>query len=147
MKLRSYLILSFAALTVASAFGQTSSAPQSQSRTTEHGLTKFDLDFPGGTPGELVAAIQKAMGRPLNVIVPTEFASHLLPPLKMSSVDVAQLFQALVLASQDTRFNNGMQEAVYNGFETDGKPPTDDSVWYFFVRERHQQYQSRFYLL
>src|SRR6185503_4992665 len=88
MKLRSYLILSFAALTVASAFGQTSSAPQSQSRTTEHGLTKFDLDFPDGTPGALVAAIQKAMGRPLNVIVPTEFASHLLPPLKMSSVDV-----------------------------------------------------------
>lgn len=38
----------------------------------ESNLTKFNLDFSGGTPKELVAAIQKAMGRPLNVIVPEE---------------------------------------------------------------------------
>jgi hypothetical protein len=29
-------------------------------------LTSFDLDFPGGTPGELVAAIRKASRIPLN---------------------------------------------------------------------------------
>src|SRR2546422_3945761 len=56
-------------------------------------LTKFDLDFAGGTPKELVAAIQKASGRPLNAIVPEEFADTRLPALKMKNVDVEQLFQ------------------------------------------------------
>src|ERR1041385_5181360 len=36
------------------------------------GLTRFSLDFPGGTPRELAAAIQKASGKPLNVIVPDD---------------------------------------------------------------------------
>src|ERR1035437_7428839 len=35
-------------------------------------LTKFNLDFPGGTPKELVAAIEKAMGKPLNVIISSD---------------------------------------------------------------------------
>src|SRR5271165_6524870 len=42
-------------------------------------LIRFNLDFQGGTPNELVAAIQKAMGRPLNAIVPEELASTKLP--------------------------------------------------------------------
>src|SRR2546421_8468407 len=60
------------------------------------GLTRFDLDFLGGTPRELVAAIQKAMGRSLNAIVPDEFADVKLPALKMEHVNVPQLFDALV---------------------------------------------------
>src|SRR5512146_3341295 len=63
-------------------------------------LTQFSLDFPGGTPKELVAAIEKAMGRPLNVIIPEELASTKLPALKMSGVTVPQLFQALTAASR-----------------------------------------------
>src|SRR5438270_450417 len=58
-------------------------------------LSKFDLDFPGGTPKELVSAIQKSAGKPLNVIIPDEFADTRLPALKMKNVDVAQLFRAL----------------------------------------------------
>ena len=56
-------------------------------------LTRFSLDFPGGKPKELVAAIQKALGKPLNAIVPDEFADVKLPPLKMANVNAADLFR------------------------------------------------------
>src|ERR1035437_1050455 len=72
-------------------------------------LTKFNLDFPGGTPKELVAAIEKAMGKPLNAIIPTEDADLQMPPLKMNDVVVPQLFAALESASRKT------VEVVYPG--------------------------------
>ncbi|HTY88251.1 MAG TPA: hypothetical protein VMB80_12360 [Candidatus Acidoferrum sp.] len=58
-------------------------------------LTRFNLDFPGGTPGELLTAIQKEIGKPLNAIVYNEYAGAVIPPLKLKNVDVVQLFQAL----------------------------------------------------
>ena len=107
-------------------------------------LTRFSLDFPGGTPKDLVASIEKAMGRPLNVIVPEEVAGTELPALKMSGVTVPQLFQALTAASRKS-------EAVVSGFSpygpqsyqmantgfgfrqgSEGKP-TDDTIWYFYI--------------
>ena len=111
----------------------------------EAGPTKFSLDFPGGTPGELVAAIEKAMGRPLNAIIPDELANTRLPALKMNNVDVSQLFQALAAASRKS-------EAVISGTYGFGGPsnyqiattscgfrqgaegrPSDDTIWYFYV--------------
>jgi len=83
-------------------------------------LTKFDLDFPGGTPKELIAAIQKASGRPLNAIVPEEFADTQLPALKMKNVSVQQLFQALEKASLKTY--NGMHVSGY-GFQSGSIQP------------------------
>ena len=67
-------------------------APQNQPPA----LTKFNLDFPGGTPAELVKAIEKAMGKPLNAIIPDENADTKIPALKMSNVDVPHLFNAVV---------------------------------------------------
>jgi hypothetical protein len=61
-------------------------------------LTEFSLNFPGGTPQELVAAIQSAQGRPLNAIVPKEYSNIQLPALKMTHVNVSRLFQALALS-------------------------------------------------
>jgi len=114
-------------------------------------LTKFDLDFRGGTPRQLASAIEKAMGRPLNVIVPDEFADTKLPALKMNGVDVSQLFQALEAASQQTEVYvtgisySGMGGSQPNyqiarttyGFRTQGKI-SDDSVWYFSVEKPAQ---------
>src|SRR5437868_1937518 len=71
-----------------------------QSTGEQSTLTKFDLDFPGGPPKELVAAIQKASGRPLNAIVPDEFVDTNLPGLRMKNVNAPQLFEALTAASQ-----------------------------------------------
>jgi hypothetical protein len=115
-------------------------------------LTKFDLDFPGGTPGELVAAIQKATGRPLNAIVPAKFTDVRLPAFKMSSVDVLQLFVAMREASHETKtlvesadggggfggggFGGGRRiYEVQSGFMTDDPRPSDTSVWYFNVHD------------
>jgi hypothetical protein len=63
-------------------------------------LPKFDLNFPGGTPGELVAAISKASGHPLNAIIPREDEAVVLPPLRMRHVDVSQIFDALGVSSK-----------------------------------------------
>jgi hypothetical protein len=107
------------------------------------GLTKFNLDFPGGTPKELVAAIEKATGKPLNAIIPDEDADLQMPPLKMNDVVVPQLFKALELASikevkvvTGSYFTGSGNQESYStytsnyGFKTDGQP-TDSSVWYF----------------
>jgi hypothetical protein len=105
-------------------------------------LTKFSLDFPGGTPKQLVAAIEKAMGKPLNAIIPPEHADTRLPPLKMSNVDVRQLFQALELTSQKTEayvtpgYPGAYQQSRTSyGFRTQSQQFSDESIWYFYVEK------------
>ncbi len=108
-------------------------------------MTQFDLDFPGGTPAQLVKAIEKAMSKPLNAIIPTEDADVQLPPLKMNDVDVARLFQALETASvKQVRISYGTSLGGGNpaysiqnlscGFRTDGSV-SDNSVWYFHAEK------------
>ncbi len=113
----------------------------------EPSLIKFSLDFPGGTPKELVAAIEKATVRPLNAIVPDGLANTMLPALKMNNVDVSVLFQALAAASRKSEavvtsgggFGGPMNYQIANtacGFRqgTEGRP-TDDTIWYFYVEK------------
>ncbi len=99
-------------------------------------LTKFNLDFHGGTPKDLVVAIEAALGRNINVIVPEDLANTKLPALKMEHVDVSELFTAIARASrktevQRTSFGNYSQTETAYGFSTDGAP-SDDAIWYFF---------------
>ena len=111
-------------------------------------LTRFDLDFPGGTPQQLVSAIQKAMGRPLNAIVPDESADTRLPALKMNSVNAYQLFQALEQSSHKSEavttgtYSGGpgrMERSSYRiantsyGFRPGPGNISDDTIWYFYV--------------
>ena len=124
---------------------------QGKSGIEQTGLTRFNLDFPGGTPKELVAAIEKAMGRPLNAIIPEELAATRLPALRMNSVDVPQLFQALGAATRKSEavmsgsYYGGGAYGGFNNYETvqtgcgfrqgsEGKP-TDDTIWYFYVQK------------
>jgi hypothetical protein len=100
-------------------------------------FTKFNLDFPGGTPKQLVAAIEKATGKPLNAIIQDEDADTKLPTLKMSDVDISQLFQALGIASaRQVRYEdkNGNPQVidVSFGFKTAG-PMTDNAIWHFYA--------------
>jgi hypothetical protein len=113
-------------------------------------LTRFNLDFAGGSPQDLVAAIQKATGKPLNAIInDDDRSSTSIPPLKMNNVDVHELFAALTPASSKIeRIGNNQFQNGY-GFRTDGVP-TDDSVWYFFVERPVPKLtppSCRFYLL
>jgi hypothetical protein len=63
---------------------------------------KFDLDFPGGTPQQLVAAVEKATGEPLNAIIPDQDKDVTLPALKMRQVTVDDLFVAMEQGSRRT---------------------------------------------
>lgn len=117
---------------------------------TTSDLTRFDLDFPGGTPEELVRAIGQASGRPLNAIVPKEQAEVELPPLRMKGVTVPRLFEALKAASTRTVVTSMATFHLSYGFEICGTT-TDDSVWYFvydkpIVRPEHRFYQLAPYL-
>jgi hypothetical protein len=102
-------------------------------------LTKFNLDFAGGPPDLLVKAIEKATGKPLNIIIPNEDAQEDLPPLKMNDVDAPQLFVALEAASEKlVTFQYGLGNSYSTftrsyGFRTaDGpSPKSDASIWYF----------------
>ncbi len=102
-------------------------------------LTRFNLNFHGGTPKELRVAIEAALGRPLNAIVPPELADTKLPALQMNNVDVAQLFTALSSASRKqeyTRSGGGISSwNVSFGFRTSDNSPTDDSIWYFYAEK------------
>lgn len=113
-------------------------------------LSRFSLDFPGGTPKALVADIQKAMGKPLNAIVPDEYADMKIPPLKMSNVNVQQLFSALEQASKKTEayesssYSGGGQFGGYRainqiitsyGFQQGPGALTDDTIWYFHAEK------------
>ena len=104
-------------------------------------LTKFSLDFPGGPPVLLVKAIEKALGKPLNVIIPTEAAQEDLPPLKMNDVVVPQLFAALEVASRktvaySTGFGGGYSQMTTEyGFKTADGPLTDASIWTFHAEK------------
>src|SRR6185312_4256582 len=104
-----------------------------QAAPVEPQLTKFNLDFPGGSPKDLVAAIQKATGKPLNAILDTHIGDIQLPPLKMANVDVAELFDALSLATMHTETANGYSSTQAFTFKTNSRKPTDASVWYGWI--------------
>ena len=114
-------------------------------------LPRFDLDFKGGTPGELVKTTEKAMGKPLNTVIPDEYANMKLPAPSVKYITVAQLFEALQRATTKlecyawTDYINvnrdpqmGSPVTFYFdwnfrcGFKTDGTP-TENSIWCFFL--------------
>jgi len=109
--------------------------------TTDSNLTRFDLNFPGGTPKELVEAIEKTSRKPLNAIIPDELAKMRLPALKMNGVTAPQLFDALSAATAKTEtysyqvgFNLPPQQGQHlssYGFRTYG-PRGDDAIWHFY---------------
>ncbi len=150
MKIKSTLLIPIGMLLISTALSQpVPGLPQLPQRVpgvpvSKPGepLTRFDLDFPGGTPGELVAAIQKAMGRPLNAIVSDEHARVKLPALNMKNVNVAELFQALEMASRRQEIISTSQfpgsyttVSTAYGFRSGNGPVTDDTIWNFFVEK------------
>jgi hypothetical protein len=107
-------------------------------------LTVFDLDFKGGTPKELVAAISQAMGRSLNAIVPDDVSGTTIPALNLTGVTVNQVFDALQIASvrkvvfQGRAFGRNADGPVQGqatfGFRNVG-PGSDNTIWCFYVED------------
>jgi hypothetical protein len=157
MKIPSYLAACLLVLTLNLAFAQPGPNPSSKPPTEKdagdyvwvkvtNSLPHFDLNFPGGTPRELVKAVEKATGKPLNTIIPEEYADLKIPAVSVKSMTVAQLFEVLIQASKKTeRFivldprdrsigGNGSDVFAYDstyGFRTEGVP-AENSIWYFY---------------
>lgn len=103
-------------------------------------LTKFDLDFPGGTPKDLIKAVDKAIGKPINTVIPDNCADLTIPAISVKNVTVAQLFGVLRLASKTTRRydiidplsweGDRMERTSTYGFQTEGVPD-ENSIWWF----------------
>lgn len=143
------VILMISALAVS---GQNAANKQPQPAETyiamdQPDLPKFDLDFPGGTPEQLVEFIRGEIEL-LNVIVPNEHKDVKLPPMKLKNVNVAELFRALEAATRQTvpyvsgystSGPSGNRRVVSEkttgmGFLTLGPGPIrPESVWTFFV--------------
>ena len=130
---------------------QTSIANQTASAPSASNLTRFNLDFPGGTPAQLVAAIDKASGHHLNAIIPTEYAATPLPPLNMTNVNVAELFDAMgQVIVQKSHGPYQLQYAAYFRTRDPAQKQTDDTIWTFFVSGNlpaNLPVETRFYLL
>lgn len=91
--------------------------------------SRIDLDFPGGTPSQLVEAIKKITPETLNVIIPSDAPGYQVPPFKMKQVTVADLFSALSKGSMRKvlQFPSGFK-TVYGAFERTGEG--ENPVWY-----------------
>jgi hypothetical protein len=121
-------------------YPQTPTRPQPPNASGAESLVTFDLTFPGGGPAALVKAIEAASGKPLNVIISKQDEDIQLPPLKMTGVNVAQLFQALETSSEATVAIQYAYSPVRStittsyGFKTAGEA-RENSIWYFHVQK------------
>jgi len=109
---------------------------------------KFDLNFPGGSPRELVSAIEKGTGKHLNVLISKEDEAVELPPMKFKAVTIPDVFSALRMASQKLE-RSGLGPTFYTqsyDFETQGHG--EDAIFYFkCTKPPPPQELCRFYQL
>jgi len=111
-------------------------------------FARFDLNFDGGAPGELVRQIRDATRQPLNVIIPTDLESTDLPALRLKYVTVPQLFEAIEQSSRKTIYqpnNPNNPFGAYGGqaytatvtsygFKT-AAHPSPDCIWHFYYEK------------
>jgi hypothetical protein len=117
--------------------------PVPRVQSTPPPLTRFDLDFPGGTPGQFVKAVSKALGKNVNVIIsPADVDQKIIPAIKMEKVTVADLFRAIeVASSKSIAVPSGAQGGTpsYRNVSIGFRPGTpsnegylvDESTWAF----------------
>lgn len=55
---------------------------------------RFDIDFPGGDPWELVSAIEKASGENINALIPERAKALKFPPFRMHGITSTEFFNA-----------------------------------------------------
>lgn len=98
---------------------------------------RFDFDFPGGTVVEFVDAVGKAQGTPVNVAIPEANKGALIPPMKMTQVNVKDLLNAASSTIMEfrpgrqgrDRFNNLISQESYRvGYKFDS---IGENVWLF----------------
>lgn len=108
---------------------------------------RFDLKFSGGPVKEFVASVNKALGKPVNVVIPKDAEATSIPAVEMYRVTVSALFRALGEASQrQIAVRTGSRNVGGRGdqstyqyqnigfsFSTNDPHETPDAVWTFKV--------------
>lgn len=101
-------------------------------------LPRFDLDFPGGAPEDLVKTISRVQGAKVNAIIPDEHVDVKVPRLQLSHVTVPEVFTALLAANQRLvsapNFGNpGGTRTAISGFKSTGDGViTTNTIWTYF---------------
>jgi hypothetical protein len=72
------------------------------SRVPPNEAPRLDLDFPGGTPEELIMTLRVEAGQSVNAIIPDDVADTQIPAMSLRNVTLEQLFQAIEAASRKT---------------------------------------------
>jgi hypothetical protein len=105
-------------------------------------MKRFDLDFPGGSPRSLVDAIGKSLGKEINAVIDETTGRVLLPPIRVRSATIADIFSAVSTVSRrEVTIPSGggayQRRVVLSQFvpATGGIAPSDDTVWCFVSNE------------
>jgi hypothetical protein len=101
----------------------------------------FNLDFPGGSPKDLVKAIEAASKHPVNAVIPDDAADFRIPALKMRDVNLSQLLNAVSMTSQKTVrrvagfTNSGLRNYATDtsGFNWRSEGNDENRVWYLMA--------------
>jgi len=103
-------------------------------------VPRFNLTFPGGKVREFVVAVAKALGKPVNVIIPKEAEATVIPRVDVFGVTVSALFRALGNASKrqilvpDGVPGNAAQYSEFGfSFLSEGDDNSPENVWTFQV--------------
>jgi hypothetical protein len=99
-------------------------------------LPRFDLDFPGGNPKELVDALNQPLMGKLNVIIPEDANDVAIPAMKLKDVNVNDVFTALQRASEklvSRRTGRNQYQTATEAFYFSPTPGTitENTVWAF----------------
>ncbi|MDF3057546.1 MAG: hypothetical protein K0R17_1761 [Rariglobus sp.] len=128
----------FAVASVSAEAGNNSPTPQRRvmrDPSAQPEVARYSLNFPGGTPRELSAAVAQASGKPCNLIVAPKFENMKLPAIRLENVTTSELFTALRESSHVTEWGSQGQtvNTIRYNFITMSSPVTDESIWFLFT--------------
>ena len=90
-----------------------------QAKPVQPEWVRMNIDFAGGEPADLLAAIKKASNQTPNVLIHPDARNVTIPPFKLRDVSAAQIFIALNTLSEPP-FTNGYWKAA---------PLPDGEIW------------------
>jgi hypothetical protein len=113
-------------------------------------LSRFDLDFRGGSPENLIGAISEAMGKKVNVVIGENAEGIRLPAVRVRNATIADVFSAIATTTRHdvavpvTVGMGGIAQSiqyrtVQSQFLPASNPVTDDTVWSFVSNEAETQ--------
>lgn len=112
-------------------------------------LPVYNLNFPGGTPGQLVTAMTAASGKPVNLVIAEELANVRIPPVQVNQVTTPMLLGALNFEGSRLTDNGQRLENYHTDFQiAAGSNPRDpNAIWCLRSSDFRTGIVARFYLL